>query len=130
MYKLSDAQQAAIVATVALGKSQNEVAIEFGVHRNTVNQLCKKVRAQIKNAPALTRTERLERATDDAIDTMGGAVQKDWRAADTHLRGRGIYGSVSKHEFAGNIVVSWANEDSDVMNITAQEVKQLVDNKE
>ncbi len=42
---LTAEEQAAIVAAVTTGRPQVQVAKDFGVHRNTVNALCRRVKA-------------------------------------------------------------------------------------
>jgi hypothetical protein len=36
---------------------------------------------------------------------MERETKKDWRAADAHLRGIGVYGSFNKHQVEGEVIV-------------------------
>ena len=96
--RLTEPQKRAIVAAVAL-KPINQVAADFGVHRNTVANLCKAVR-NVPNSPLSTawraKFAQLPELAVDAIEASLKDREDVHRAAgtaQTHLKGVGIYAS-------------------------------------
>lgn len=114
--RLSEAEKQSIVAAVATGKSQTQVAIEFGVHRNTVWALCQPVK-EIANSPlnpgwrsklnetlpqlSVDAIERSVKDTDDVHKAAGTAIQ--------HLKGIGVL----------------ASENSSQVNVFVQQIQGL-----
>lgn len=82
--RLTETEKRAIVAAVGVKGSMQQVADEFGVHRNTVSELCKSVRDEVPNSVlgASWRSQMREkavvsvnRALDDDTDSYkSGAI--------------------------------------------------------
>jgi len=94
--RLTEPQKRAIVAAVAVKGSMQLVAHEFGVHRNTVAQLCKDVRAVPNSGLSYDWRKKL---TDELPNQSVAAIEKSitdvedvHKAASTaiaHLKGIG-----------------------------------------
>lgn len=74
--RLSEPEKQSIIAQVALGKSQTQAALDFGVHRNTVWALCQPVK-DLPGSP-LDKTWRT-RMTDElpalAVNAMQASME-------------------------------------------------------
>lgn len=95
--RLSEPEKRSIIAAVAQGVTQQQVAKDFNCHPNTVNTLVKSVK-EVENSPLSTGwrsklTETLPQLSVDAIEKSLKDDQDVHKAASTalsHLKGIGV----------------------------------------
>lgn len=127
---LSESARMAIVAAVAAGKSQQQVAKDFNVHRNTVYQLCKTVRNDLKHPENPLARDYAAGTRADCTKAVLKAVkfQRDpYKAAHVALKYMEfIEGQRLQIDGDMNITVSWQQpaEDAQIIDVTP---KQLSD---
>ncbi len=112
--KLSDAARAAIIAAVAQGKTQAQVAKEFGVHRNTVWSIMEAVRTfeHPSNPMSKAGHERITEASELAVLRAVECPDDVYRAGDAALKwlsGKGVIGNASRNQVDLDVAIniSW-----------------------
>jgi hypothetical protein len=101
---LTNSERAAIASACATGFTHTQVAKRFNVTPETISRVLRSVKDEAEKV-GLTWKSHLATATANSAKTMERATRKDWRAASEHLRGVGVYGSVSKHQVEGEVTI-------------------------
>lgn len=116
--RLAPAEKAAILAAVAAGSSKIQVAQQFGVHPNTVSNICEAVRkfAHPSNPLAETWKEALIGESVEAVKQGLRARQDVYRAADIGVKvltglGEFVTGNNVKVDAVSNVVIQWGRSD-------------------
>jgi transposase-like protein len=135
--QLSDAARAAIIAAVAAGQTQAQVAKAFGVHRNTVYMLCKRVREDFQhpqNPLALDYKASLRVQAIRAVESGLKDKRDRYKQAAIGVKVlEGIGDFVSGHQVqvdgAVDVIFQWAAPQDPHIESTVQEA-QLVESIE
>lgn len=86
--QLIPAEHAALIAALATGKSQTQVAKDFGLHRNTVSRLARKVKQieHVSNPLSKSYKDRLKPKAYGAVERGLDSKRDPYKAATVGLR--------------------------------------------
>jgi len=110
--RLTPAAQMALVAAVAAGMSQAQAAKEFGVHRNTVSNLCGTVRKVDKDANPLREgfkprlIQKAVKALEAGLDCPDDPYKRANAGVKT-LEGLGVFSQRVETDSVQHITITW-----------------------
>lgn len=116
--RLTGPERQAIIAAVAMGTTKAQLAQEFGVHPNTISNICEAVHKL--NHPANPMAKDLKSAlvhkAGNAISRALDSSHDVYRAADIGVKvmtglGEFVSGTQTKVDAVANIVVQWGRAD-------------------